>query len=71
MLKNVGKTTNISGTSIIESNIVVHMNASISASGAVNINQSVIDMQTYSANAAECDADFEEFKKMVMEEAAK
>lgn len=67
MLQNLNKTTNVNASSSIDGKTVMHMTAVISASGTVNINQSVIDMTTYSSNQEECDVDYEQFKEKVFE----
>lgn len=70
MLKNITKTIMVSATSEVinddgTSKIIVHMNASISPEGAMNINQSVQDIQLYSMNSSEVDRDFKDFKEIV------
>lgn len=67
MLKNLIKTINISATSMIDEKAIAHMNASISGSGSLNINQSIVDPTAYLENQSECDADYEQFKKYVLE----
>lgn len=70
MLKNITKTIMVSATSEVinddgTSKIIVHMNANISPEGAMNINQSVQDIQLYSMNSSEVDRDFNDFKEIV------
>ena len=70
MLNNFSKSITLSATSDIEvddkNNTVMYMNATITASGDVNINQSIRNKELYIANQETVDADYVEFKKSVM-----
>lgn len=70
MLNNLSKSITVSATSTIEvdnkQNTVMYMNATINSTGDVNINQSIRDKELYIANQKEVDADFAEFKNIVM-----
>ena len=70
MLNNFSKQINLSATSDIEvdgkNNTVMYMNATITASGDVNINQSIRNKELYIVNQETVDADYIEFKKSVM-----
>ena len=70
MLNNFSKSITFSATSDIEvddkNNTVMYMNATITASGDVNINQSIRNKELYVANQEAVDADYIEFKKSVM-----
>ena len=70
MLNNFSKSITLSATSDIEvdgkNNTVMYMNATITASGDVNINQSIRNKELYIANQETVDADYIEFKKSVM-----
>ena len=70
MLNNFSKSITRSATSDIEvdgkNNTVMYMNATITASGDVNINQSIRNKELYIANQEAIDADYIEFKKSVM-----
>ena len=70
MLNNFSKSITLSATSDIEvddkNNTVMYMNATITASGDVNINQSIRNKELYVANQEAVDADYIEFKKSVM-----
>ena len=70
MLNNFSKSITLSATSDIEvdgkNNTVMYMNATITASGDVNINQSIRNKELYIANQEAIDADYAEFKKSVM-----
>ena len=70
MLNNFSKQINLSATSDIEvdgkNNTVIYMNATITANGDVNINQSIRNKELYIANQETVDTDYIEFKKSVM-----
>ena len=70
MLNNFSKSITLSATSDIEvdgkNNTVMYINATITASGDVNINRSIRNKELYIANQELVDADYVEFKKSVM-----
>lgn len=70
MLNNFSRSITLSATSDIEvdgkNNTVMYMNATITANGDVNINQSIRNKELYITNQEAVDADYVEFKKSVM-----
>ena len=70
MLNNFSKSITLSATSDIDvevkNNKIMYMNATITARGDVNINQSIRNKELYIANQEAVDADYAEFKKSVM-----
>mgnify|MGYP003370744519 CR=1 FL=1 len=66
MLK-INKTISISGTSEIDGQVVVYMNASISTDGNTNanINKSIANQELYSANKADIREDMKQFETEV------
>lgn len=66
MLK-INKTINISGTSEIDGQVVVYMNASISTDGNTNanINKSIANQELYTANKVTVRADMKQFEDEV------
>lgn len=70
MLNNLSKSITLSATSDIEAdnkvNTVMYMNATITSNGDINVNQSIRNKDLYVSNQETVDADYEEFKKTVM-----
>ena len=66
MLK-INKTININGTSEIDGQTVVYMNASISTDGNTNanINKSIANQELYTANKVTVRADMKQFEEEV------
>lgn len=66
MLK-INKTININGTSEIDGQVVVYMNASISTDGnsSANINKSIANQDLYNSNKVAVRADMKQFEEEV------
>lgn len=66
MLK-INKTINLNGTSEIDGQVVVYMNASLSTDGAtnVNINKNITNQELYNANKVQVRSDMAEFEAQV------
>lgn len=66
MLK-INKTININGTSEIDGQVVVYMNASISTDGNsnANINKSIANQELYAANKVAVRVDMKQFEDEV------
>lgn len=66
MLK-INKTININGTSEIDGQVVVYMNASISTDGNsnANINKSIANQELYTTNKVTVRADMKQFEDEV------
>lgn len=69
MLKT-SKSITINGTSTIEGQIVVYMNASLSTDGSTNasINKNISNQELYSLNKDEVRKDMRDFEDLVFEE---
>lgn len=66
MLK-INKTINLNGTSEIDGQVVVYMNASLSTDGTtnVNINKNITNQELYNTNKVQVRADMTEFEAEV------
>ncbi len=74
MLRNLSKQINISAVSTADKGngeqvAVLTMFSAIQADGKPSFNQAVNDVGLYEAHMQEADADFSEFKKIVMDAA--
>ena len=72
MLSNFNQSTTVNAISSIttetgEIKNIMYMNASISVTGNININQSTQNAEEYLANKETVDADFTEFQQKVTE----
>lgn len=69
MLKT-SKSITINGTSTIEGQIVVYMNASLSTDGSTNasINKNISNQELYNLNKDEVRKDMRDFEDLVFEE---
>lgn len=67
---NTTRTINIDGTSVINGQIVVYMNASLSTDGSTNenINKNISDQSLYELNKAEVRKDMRDFEDLVYAE---
>ena len=67
---NTNKTITISGTSIIEGQVVVYMNASLSTDGSANenINKNINNQTLYEANKVDVRKDMRDFEDLIFEE---
>ena len=67
---NTNKTINISGNSVIDGQVVVYMNASLSTDGSTNenINKNINNQTLYEANKGEVRKDMRDFEDLVYEE---
>ena len=67
---NTNKTINISGNSVIDGQVVVYMNASLSTDGSTNenINKNINNQTLYEANKVEVRKDMRDFEDLVYEE---
>lgn len=63
----INKTINLNGTSEIDGQSVVYMNASISTDGNTNanINKNIVNQELYNTNRAEVRADMAAFEEEV------
>lgn len=59
---SITKTTNLSGTSVINGQSVMTMYASVPENGSLTISQTVTNKELYLANQTQCDNDYENFK---------
>lgn len=72
MLNNFSKSITMSAVSAVtneagEVTNVMYMNATISGSGSLNINQSIQDAELYALRADEVNLDYEAFREKVLE----
>lgn len=59
---SITKTTNLSGTSVINGQSAMTMYASVPDVGSPTINQTITNKELYLANQTQCDNDYENFK---------
>jgi len=75
MLANVTKTRNYSGVSAVnvseegKGEPVMYMNGAIDANGNVTFSEQIRNIDLYKEHRKEVDADYEAFKKQVIEDA--
>lgn len=62
---SITKTTNLSGTSVINGQSAMTMYAAIPETGSLTISQTITNKELYLANQAQCDNDYENFKSEV------
>ena len=62
---SITKTTNLSGTSVINGQSAMTMYAAIPETGSLTISQTITNKELYLANQTQCDADYENFKAEV------
>lgn len=67
---NTNKTININGNSVIDRQVVVYMNASLSTDGSTNenINKNISNQSLYEANKLEVRKDMRDFEDLVYTE---
>lgn len=66
MIKNMEKTTSMVATSAIGDFNAVQFRANIAEDGTVNITKNIKNVEIYSANTEECEADYAEFESAVL-----
>lgn len=59
---SITKTTNLSGTSVINGQSAMTMYAAIPETGSLTISQTITNKELYLANQTQCDNDYENFK---------
>lgn len=69
MIKSIEKTVNMVAMSTIGDVSVVQLRATIAEDGTANITKNIKNVETYTANKTECDADYDAFEAAVLEEA--
>ena len=62
---SITKTTNLSGTSVINGQSAMTMYAAVPETGSLTISQTITNKELYLANQTQCDADYENFKAEV------
>lgn len=62
---SITKTTNLSGTSVINGQSAMTMYAAIPETGSLTISQTITNKELYLANQTQCDNDYENFKSEV------
>ena len=62
---SITKTTNLSGTSVINGQSAMTMYAAVPESGSLTISQTITNKELYLANQTQCDTDYENFKSEV------
>lgn len=62
---SITKTTNLSGTSVINGQSAMTMYAAIPETGSLTISQTITNKELYLANQTQCDNDYENFKSKV------
>lgn len=62
---SITKTTNLSGTSVINGQSAMTMYAAIPETGSLTISQTITNKELYLANQTQCDTDYENFKSEV------
>lgn len=62
---SITKTTNLSGTSVIDGQTAMTMYAAVPETGSLTISQTITNKELYLANQTQCDADYENFKAEV------
>lgn len=59
---SITKTTNLSGTSVINGQSAMTMYAAVPETGSLTISQTITNKELYLANQTQCDNDYENFK---------
>lgn len=62
---SITKTTNLSGTSVINGQSAMTMYAAIPETGSLTISQTITNKELYLTNQTQCDNDYENFKAEV------
>lgn len=62
---SITRTTNLSGTSVINGQSAMTMYAAIPETGSLTISQTITNKELYLANQTQCDNDYENFKSEV------
>jgi hypothetical protein len=62
---SITKTTNLSGTSVINGQSAMTMYAAVPETGSLTISQTITNKELYLANQTQCDTDYENFKSEV------
>lgn len=62
---SITRTTNLSGTSVINGQSAMTMYAAIPETGSLTISQTITNKELYLANQTQCDTDYENFKAEV------
>ena len=62
---SITKTTNLSGTSVINGQSAMTMYAAVPETGSLTISQTITNKELYLANQTQCDNDYENFKSEV------
>lgn len=62
---SITKTTNLSGTSVINGQSAMTMYATVPETGSLTISQTITNKELYLANQTQCDNDYENFKSEV------
>ena len=62
---SITRTTNLSGTSVINGQSVMTMYVAVPETGSLTISQTITNKELYLANQTQCDADYENFKAEV------
>lgn len=62
---SITKTTNLSGTSVINGQPAMTMYAAVPETGSLTISQTITNKELYLANQTQCDNDYENFKSEV------
>lgn len=69
MIKSIEKTTSMVAMSTIGDVSVVQLRATIAEDGTANITKNIKNVEAYTKNKEECDADYAEFEAKVLEAA--
>nr|DAR11139.1 MAG TPA: hypothetical protein [Bacteriophage sp.] len=62
---SITRTTNLSGTSVINGQSAMTMYAAVPETGSLTISQTITNKELYLANQTQCDNDYENFKAEV------
>ena len=62
---SITKTSNLSGTSVINGQSAMTMYAAVPETGSLTISQTITSKELYLANQTQCDNDYENFKSEV------
>ena len=62
---SITKTTNLSGTSVINGQAAMTIYAAVPETGSLTISQTITNKELYLANQTQCDNDYENFKSEV------
>lgn len=59
---SITKTTNLSGTSVINGQSAMTMYAAVPETGSLTISQTITNRDLYLSNQSKCDSDYDSFK---------